>query len=99
MKTAKKKELTRGPNSPGLASIRGLCGSNLFCGLKISTHPAKMCGLCGSTRRIRPILPSLTIERKIWLDGGGLHLMHRGSWSLINRAKLQTVKPILAEAF
>ena len=35
-----------------------------------------------------------TTKRKILLDGGALHLMHCGSWSSINRAKLQTVKPI-----
>ena len=30
-----------------------------LCGLKISTHPTKIYGLCELTRRIGPVLPSL----------------------------------------
>ena len=53
-----KKKMTRGPNPPCLAST---CGSSEvgYASWKYQLTPQKNCGLCRSTRCIRPILPSL----------------------------------------
>ena len=53
-----KKNLTRSPNLPPCFNLQ-VKRSGLYW-LKISTQPAKNCGLCGSIWQVRPILSSLT---------------------------------------